>query len=318
MPKKSWMVSRRRLSRFKGYIAANTRENSSYASHPPGCNSGLSRPLVGPIQQVACRPYQPELALTAAPLRFPQSCVVLPFNLGYNCVTMKDSKISRDPSPVRSRAKPTSRRARPKRKRREQQRAIDTRTIILEAALTEFAQRGFDGASTRRIGDRLGIQHPLITYHYRTKDILWRAVAEYAFAEIRETWDIRIPPDSSLSAVDRVREEFRAFLQFTIQHVDFHQFMLWESMPGSSRLKWLVKNMLQPTMNRLVPQIAEAQKDGDLPAGDPILIYYMLIGCMSVLSSLRDEMRATSGLDGTDSAVTESYWRIVDATIFGR
>ncbi len=233
-------------------------------------------------------------------------------------MTMKDSKISRDSSPVRGRAKPTSRRARPKRKRREQQRAIDTRTIILEAALTEFAQRGFEGASTRRIGDRLGIQHPLITYHYRTKDILWRAVAEYAFAEIRETWDIRIPPDSSLGAVDRVREEFRAFLQFTIQHVDFHQFMLRESMPGSPRLKWLVKNMLQPTMNRLVPQIAEAQKDGDLPAGDPILFYYMLIGCMSVLSSLRDEIRATSGLDGTDSAVAESYWRLVDSTIFGR
>jgi TetR/AcrR family transcriptional regulator len=231
---------------------------------------------------------------------------------------MTDSKSPRDSKAVRGRATSASRRTRPKKKRREQQRAIDTRAIILEAALTEFAERGFDAASTRRIGDRAGIQHPLITYHYRTKDILWRAVAEHAFAEIRETWDVRIPPDSSLSALDRVREEFRAFLQFTIQHVDFHQFMLRESLPGSPRLKWLVKNMLQPTMNRLVPQIAEAQKDGGLPAGDPILFYYMLIGCMSVLSSLRGEMRATSGLDVTDPAVTESYWRLVDATIFGR
>src|SRR6266403_6371579 len=203
-------------------------------------------------------------------------------------------------------------------KRREQQRAIATRLAILEAALAEFAEKGYEGASTRYIGERAGMQHPLITYHYRTKDILWRAVAEDAFAEIRESWDIRIPPDSSLSAVDRVREEFRAFLQFTIQHVDFHQFMMRENIPGSPRLKWLVKNMLQPTMNRLVPQIAEAQKDGGLPAGDPILFYYMLIGCMSVLSSLRGEMRATSGLDVTDPAITESYWRLVDATIFGR
>src|ERR1700747_2780310 len=124
---------------------------------------------------------------------------------------MSDSKNSRNSSPVRKRATPASR-ARPKRKRREQQRAIDTRKMILEAALTEFAQRGFDGTSTRTIADRVGIQHPLITYHYRTKDILWRAVAENAFAEIRESWDLRIPPDSSLGAVDRVREEFRAFL----------------------------------------------------------------------------------------------------------
>jgi len=231
---------------------------------------------------------------------------------------MNDKQIPESPKPARKRTTSTSSRARPKRKRREQQRAIDTRKIILETALTEFAQRGFDGTSTRTIAERAGIQHPLITYHYRTKDILWRAVAEDAFSEIRESWDIRIPPDSSFSAVDRVREEFRAFLQFTIQHVDFHQFMMRENIPGSPRLKWLVKNMLQPTMNRLVPQIAEAQKDGDLPAGDPILFYYMLIGCMSVLSSLRGEIRATSGFDGTDSAVTESYWRLVDATIFGR
>jgi len=233
-------------------------------------------------------------------------------------MTMNDKQIPENPKPARKRTTPRSSRARPKRKRREQQRAIDTRKIILETALTEFAQRGFDGTSTRTIAERAGMQHPLITYHYRTKDILWRAVAEDAFAEIRESWDIRIPPDSSLSAVDRVREEFRAFLQFTIQHVDFHQFMMRENIPGSPRLKWLVKNMLQPTMNRLVPQIAEAQKDGGLPAGDPILFYYMLIGCMSVLSSLRSEMRATSGLNVTDPAVTESYWRLVDATIFGR
>jgi TetR/AcrR family transcriptional regulator len=243
---------------------------------------------------------------------------MLSTNFGDNPMTMNDDKISRNSRPARTRAAAKKRVARPKKKRREQQRAIDTRALILEAALTEFAQHGFEGASTRRIGERAGIQHPLITYHYRTKDILWRAVAEFAFAEIRETWDIRVPPDSSLSAVDRVREEFRAFLQFTIQHVDFHQFMLRESLPGSPRLKWLVKNMLQPTMDRLVPQIAEAQKDGGLPAGDPILFYYMLIGCMSVLSSLRGEMRATAGLDVMDSAVTESYWRLVDATIFGR
>jgi TetR/AcrR family transcriptional regulator len=231
---------------------------------------------------------------------------------------MNGKQISKESRPARKRTTPTSRRTQPKRKRREQQRAIDTRKMILEAALTEFAQRGFDGTSTRTIADRVGIQHPLITYHYRTKDILWRAVAENAFAEIRESWDLRIPPDSSLGAVDRVREEFRAFLQFTIQHVDFHQFMMRENIPGSPRLKWLVKNMLQPTMNRLVPQIAEAQKDGGLPGGDPILFYYMLIGCMSVLSSLRVEMRATSGVNVTDPAVTESYWRLVDATIFGR
>ena len=42
------------------------------------------------------------------------------------------------------------RRGRPKGapKRREQQRAIETRQMILEAALSEFAERGFDAATS--------------------------------------------------------------------------------------------------------------------------------------------------------------------------
>src|ERR1700676_4180288 len=74
-------------------------------------------------------------------------------------------------------------------KRREQQRSIDTRVTIIRAALAEFAEKGFEAASIRSIAQRTGLQHPLITYHYRTKDALWRATAEYAFEQIREKWD---------------------------------------------------------------------------------------------------------------------------------
>ncbi len=76
------------------------------------------------------------------------------------------------------------------RKRAEQQRSVETRAAILNAAIAEFAERGFEGASIRAIADRLDLQHPLITYHYRSKDILWRAAAEHAFAQIRTEWDI--------------------------------------------------------------------------------------------------------------------------------
>ena len=80
-------------------------------------------------------------------------------------------------------------------KRREQQRAIETRLMILDAALTEFAQRGFEAASIRRIAERTRLQHPLVTYHFKSKLILWRAVAEHAFAEIKTAWDRQAPPD---------------------------------------------------------------------------------------------------------------------------
>src|SRR5881227_3100015 len=95
------------------------------------------------------------------------------------------------------------RRGRP-RKRAEQQRSLETRGAILDAAIAEFAERGFEGASIRAIADRLGLQHPLITYHYRSKDILWRAAAEHAFAQISAGWDSSAPENSDLSPLARL------------------------------------------------------------------------------------------------------------------
>src|SRR3979409_1085139 len=94
------------------------------------------------------------------------------------------------------------------RKRAEQQRSIETRASILNAAIAEFAERGFEGASIRAIADRLGLQRPLITYHYRSKDILWRAAAEHAFAQIRTEWDISTPEESDLPPLARLRQEY--------------------------------------------------------------------------------------------------------------
>src|SRR5690606_40538295 len=79
------------------------------------------------------------------------------------------------------------------RRRAEQQRAKVTRSTILSAALAEFAEKGFEAASIRGIAERAGVQHPLITYHYPTKDALWQAVAESTFARIPGERDAPAP-----------------------------------------------------------------------------------------------------------------------------
>jgi len=204
-------------------------------------------------------------------------------------------------------------------KRKEQKRAINTRLLILKAALSEFAQQGFDAASIRQIAERTGLQHPLITYHFRTKQILWRAVAEHAFAEIRAVWDQQAPPDSGLPPIERARAEYRTFLRFTLEYPDFHHFMLRESKPRNPRLAWLVKRYLKPLFNgRLLPQLRAAQKAGQLAKADPALIHYMLIGMISVLSSLADEIRLVAGISPHDPKVVDDYWALIEGAVFKR
>src|SRR5258706_2150564 len=137
------------------------------------------------------------------------------------------------------------RRRRP-RKRAEQQRSLETRGAILDAAIAEFAERGFEGASIRAIADRLGLQHPLITYHYRSKDILWRAAAEHAFAQIRTEWDISAPEGSDLSPRARLRREYTTVFRYTVAFPEFHRFMRQEALTTNPRLKGVAETLLSP------------------------------------------------------------------------
>src|SRR3546814_9276192 len=65
--------------------------------------------------------------------------------------------------------------------------ADPTRDRILDAALDLFSERSFDGATTREIAQRAGVTQPLLNYHYRSKDDLWRAAVDSLFVTLRQT-----------------------------------------------------------------------------------------------------------------------------------
>ena len=208
-------------------------------------------------------------------------------------------------------------RSRP-RKRAEQQRAVNTRRAILNAALAEFAEKGFDAASIRVIADRTGLQHPLITYHFRSKDILWRSAAEYAFEQIREEWDQFDETSVGMSPLDRLRAEYRTLFKYTVALPEFHRFMRQECTTNNPRLKWVAKTVVMPLIDRLLPQIAALQKKRVLPQMEPILFHYMMVSLTAVLSEFRPEMRITSKLAADDPGVVASYWRGVEKMVFGK
>ncbi|MEZ4291120.1 MAG: helix-turn-helix domain-containing protein [Myxococcota bacterium] len=61
---------------------------------------------------------------------------------------------------------------------------VGTRDRIVAAALEVFAQKGFAAASTREIASRVGVNHGLIPDYFRTKERLWQAAVDLAFADL--------------------------------------------------------------------------------------------------------------------------------------
>ena len=62
--------------------------------------------------------------------------------------------------------------------RAAQSRGEDTRRRILETALQVFATEGYEGASTRQLAERAGVNLPAIQYYFGSKEGLFRAVID--------------------------------------------------------------------------------------------------------------------------------------------
>lgn len=200
--------------------------------------------------------------------------------------------------------------------RSEQQRSIDSRNAILEAALAEFADKGYDAASIRSIGERADLHFTLVTYHFKNKRKLWEAVISHFFEEVNERWQLQMAEIQSDDPLERLRHQYRSFLEFSVKYPNFHKALLQENRANNPRLEWVVRFFVKPIMDATIPNIVKAQKRGDLIECDHILLYYLLLGACATLSGAGGEIMLLTDLDLNSDAVIDEYWSMIEALIF--
>lgn len=98
---------------------------------------------------------------------------------------------------------------------------------ILKEALNEFAQKGFEAASTRSIAANVGIKQSLVTYHFGTKDELWRAVLRQNLGGYRQSLETRIE-GLRVSDHTKLRLVQEEFIRFSAANPSFHLLMAGE------------------------------------------------------------------------------------------
>ena len=70
--------------------------------------------------------------------------------------------------------------------RRQQQRARETRAVLLQTAVDAFSTRGFESISVRQLEEMAGVKRGLVAYHFGDKEQLWRASVEQLFTALVE------------------------------------------------------------------------------------------------------------------------------------
>jgi AcrR family transcriptional regulator len=181
--------------------------------------------------------------------------------------------------------------------RKQQQRSIRTKQKLLDAALEAFSENGFNGTSTRNIADRAGVHHPLITYHFKNKDELWRAAADRIFTEFNAALAAAAQAQAGGCPKARMSALIRAYVHYAAGQPALHKIMVQEASQPSQRLDWLIDTHIRPLFDAAVAEIKVLQERGVAPPGDTKLLFNMIRVSSGALLALSLEFKGTSGID---------------------
>ncbi|MFT4571209.1 MAG: TetR/AcrR family transcriptional regulator [Hyphomicrobiaceae bacterium] len=151
-----------------------------------------------------------------------------------------------------------------------------SRERILEAALTEFAENGYEGATTASVARRVSVTQPLIHYHFGSKEALWRASIELAFSRMQTVLQ-GVEEDMQLvNEVDAIRVMARRFVYFNSKYPEIGRMIISEAAVRSARLEWLVEQHLRPVFQDVEALFLAAQATGrvkKLPIASVVLAF---------------------------------------------
>jgi TetR/AcrR family transcriptional regulator len=145
-------------------------------------------------------------------------------------------------------------------------RAAETKTRILEAAIREFSENGLAGARTEQIAAAAGVNKALLYYYFESKDKLYAAALELVASRVR---------DRSMAVFLREASPGERMLRAGLDHFDriltqreFQSLMQQEMMRlhkgEEGLLPILVKRVFGPLYAMMQSMVREGVTSGEL------------------------------------------------------
>jgi AcrR family transcriptional regulator len=177
----------------------------------------------------------------------------------------------------------------------------DIREQLLESALVEFGAKGYDGASTRSIAQRVDAHQPQINYHFDSKNALWTAAVEQ-LADL----PLSDADDPALLAV-AFADGVRRFVRFAAAHPELNRIMVHAATEDSERLRWMVERHVRP-IYEVIQTVWQRLLDGGIAAPiDPSVVHYVIVGAASLPFVNAPEARLLTGTEPTKPAWVEAH-----------
>lgn len=178
---------------------------------------------------------------------------------------------------------------------------------ILAAALREFANHGFAGATTAAIARRAGVTQPLIHHHFRSKQGLWDAVLDDLFEDFKRALTQTLREVEGMERRQRITALLRTLICFTGRRPELGRIIRTESSAGGPPFDTLYNRWLSQLVALFQRELTDAIEDGTLRPIDPRLAYSLIIGACTQPFSEPETVRRAFGVNVADDAVIERY-----------
>lgn len=149
-----------------------------------------------------------------------------------------------------------------------------TRTKILQAALSEFSERGLPAASTDDIADRCGVNKRMIYYYFGSKEGLYLAALESVFEKFvaleRKIEVEHLEPAAAIEAMINLK------IDYYVENPQFVSFLAMENFYKARHLRKSKKlNMFKTPLTDVIARILKrGQSSGQFRQDvDPVDFY---------------------------------------------
>ncbi|MFC0389070.1 TetR/AcrR family transcriptional regulator [Muricoccus vinaceus] len=190
----------------------------------------------------------------------------------------------------------------------------NTRRVLLEAAIGEFAAKGLAGARVDEIAARAGVNKQLVYHHFGTKEDLYAAALEAVYAGIRAQ-------ERALHLADLApREAMERLVGFSFDylaaHPEFVALLNDENQHGARHVRASagLREMHSPLIGLLGETLARGAAGGVFRADlDPVDVYISIAGLSYFFFSNNRTLSAIFGARlGTRAAIAARRRHVID------
>jgi AcrR family transcriptional regulator len=180
--------------------------------------------------------------------------------------------------------------------------------VILDAALTRFAERGYEGTSMREIARSLGISHNLIPQRFGTKDEVWKRAVDHGFGRLAVAMAERLQTLPAASELEQLRATVTMFVELNARNPSLLRIIGREAVTPGPRFDHLFDNHIAPVRDFGADLLARLKDTGEVRTASVGLMYFFMThgaGGPLALPALAE--RFGSSVDPDDDAAVRAH-----------